>query len=142
MKAIKIWQNGIGQKELIKLLRGPLRDAHEGLIKVFQNLNFERNASGRSQVGRGVESMGRSIDEAVKAPEMDIPDVIKLTFPIYKGLPVAKAVVQFDLYIDPSSEEISIQPLGDQLTDAMKAVQLDLKILIDSQNLPVRVYVN
>lgn len=108
----------ITQRELIKLLRGPLFGCiEESFLKIIRRLSVVKKSSLQSNKGHATDTFGRSVDAEAVSAEGDIPEMVLVTVPVFDNVGVADLSASFRcaVTVDPVSEQCSLVPVGDEL---------------------------
>lgn len=143
LESIVKQKNPLTQRDMVRLFRHDLRQAGcEHVLSAVKRLDFKRTNDGRSEVGHGKESLGRSVEMAVNSAEA-IPEFFQATVPVYStpGAEWQKAVY-CTLEIDVANERFIVLPDEDAIVKAVQDAQADLhgelvEALTDTLSIPV-----
>lgn len=106
------------QKVVVQELRDSLHDVVDAaLLPSFRSLDFSRRSDGSRIVEHGRESLGRSVEAAVRSKHGEIPESIEMDLPIFCGEPFDRFRyrISVSIDIDSASERIRFIPRGDDL---------------------------
>lgn len=126
--------------QVIRLIRFDLQGiGADALAASLSRVDFKRLAVDRISTRHGEDSLGRSVEAAVQNTTQ-IPETFIAELPVYAndGLRGITVQVKCGVFIDSSEGVITLQPLSDEIANAMHAVQRDLSELISSmaKNVP------
>lgn len=121
----------LSQKQFVLALRTifaeALGDQLDGLVRAIRSVTFANGSTGRSEVGRGRESVDRSVIAETKGNSEDIPQEVSLDLRVFDD-PALKARfrIRAAVEIEAQTSQFSLIPLGDGLEgvldDQMQAI--------------------
>jgi len=120
----------LGVKAVNSLLRTSLLGAFdESLLSVFRQVEFARSSA--TVVGKTVhrDTMGKTVDQAVKSSAGELPEFMRFTTPLFSNIPCASADLLCLVECDASNETITILPCGDCIDQVISAT---VRALIES----------
>lgn len=124
---------GMSTRDLIRHLRTNLAGCvqNESIIPMLRAVEFDTVRRGAAKVSHQDESMGRTIEKAVRAQAGDIPEELIIRFPLYKTpLDVSSEVaVRYAVIIDYDAEKISLQAEAGSLRQETERVH---KAILDA----------
>lgn len=126
---LKLISGPITQKDLLKMLRGPLARAGKPVyVSIFKSITFRSSAT----TDRGVSTLGRSVDMAVASAAGDIPDSITLNVPVFDPAIAPISVMSIELCVDVNFEQerFEFYPVGDALQVAQTNAQSEIRGLL------------
>ena len=110
-----------------KLLRTKLYGTFpDSLISVFRQVEFSR--SGSTVVGKAAhrDTMGKSIDNAVKSAAGDLPEEIAFTVKQFQNVPNEDVQLRFFVETNAESESLKLCSIGDTVEVALQLIIGDL----------------
>lgn len=131
-----------GPAEAVKFIRFELHGVGaDALCAAIRKLDFTRKSNGERTVEHGRESLGRSVEAAVQAPQQ-VPEEFIAEVPIWSvsGLRNIKAKVRVGVYLDVNDESIELVPLADEISGALEAAQGELHARLATELNPIPVY--
>jgi hypothetical protein len=119
----------VSQKELLKLMRGPLaRAIKPSMLGIFRSITFRSS----STTDRGSSTLGRSVDLAVASSAGDIPEHLDLELPVFDPAiaPLGTATITLCVDTNFEAERFEIYPLGDSLGVALTQTISEIRGLL------------
>lgn len=103
-------------REAVKMLRLELASQDHHMVAALSKIDFLRKGSGKSVVGHGSESLGRTVEAIVQQAD-DIPTTFVVTVAIWTngGLAPYAEQITFGIHLDPQAETVEIRALPDQV---------------------------
>lgn len=122
-------------KQFVRMLRVALAGAlpaDSTLIQILRDTKWQSGRSAAVNTQHGKESMGREVEAEVMAGSGAIPEVVKLSFPLFKGL-THRVDINCALEIDPHNETLCLTPFPDACDNEADRVVREIAAEIDSQ---------
>lgn len=130
------------QKDFLRTLRQKffpaLGETATTLLPALKAISFKNGIAGKSVVGQGRESMGREIEQEVISSVGNIPEMVELTFSLYKdpSISIPQKIV-CDLEVDAVNQTFSLTPLSGELDNAALRVRDHLLKILSGGSYPV-----
>lgn len=108
-------------RDMVKFLRLELAGGgHDHMIQSLSKIDFIRKGSGKSVIGHGSESLGKTVEAIVQQAE-EIPSVFKVGVPIWTnpGMASYLAYLELGVHLDAQAETVEIRVLPDEVDKAM-----------------------
>jgi hypothetical protein len=127
----------IAQRDLIRALRGPLAGMYNpALLAMFRSVEFRSSASKNSEINRGGDTLGRSINrEARIGGEDDIPESIAFTLPMYAIQDAPSVTIEAAIEVNFEAEKFELLPIGESVTRASEVSLLEIASSIREETL-------
>ncbi len=104
-----------------KLLRTKLYGTFDDkLITIFKQVEFARAGSTTVAKGAHRDTMGKSVDNAVRSLAGELPEVILFTTPLLQNAPCSPVDLRYYVEVDHDKEQIGIAAIGDFVAEAMR----------------------
>lgn len=130
------WSGGpLPVAEVVKLLRTTLDGTfNKQHLPTFRSVDFQRMKAAAMKVSHTGESMGRTVEKLAQSSAGEIPEILTFELEVY-ALDVAftRRKVQFAVDVNCDSERIAITPVGDCITEAIKATKAELIEWLDTK---------
>lgn len=96
----------------------------DALLASLQRVDFTSKATSSSTTRHGADSLGRAVEAAVQGT-VEIPETFVARLPVYsnEGLRGIHVDVRCGVHIDSSAGVITVQPLADEVTNAINIAQ-------------------
>ncbi len=122
------WErNAKGVAAVNKLLRTALHGTfHESLLPIFRQVEFSRSGSTVVTKAAHRDTMGKSIDNAVKSAAGEVPEEITFKLALYQNVPVHEASLRYFVEANAEAEAIKISQIGDSMNGAVREIGTDL----------------
>lgn len=113
----------IAQRDLIRALRGPLAGMYNpALLAMFRSVEFRSSGSKNSELNRGGDTLGRSINrEARIGGDDELPDSIVFTLPLYGIQDAPSVTIEAAIEVNFEAEKFEMLPIGESVTRAFEA---------------------
>lgn len=110
-----------------KMLRTKLVGTYdEKYLAIFRQVEFARSGSTTIQKGTHRDTMGKSIDNAVKSAAGDLPEVIAFSTELMLNVPCEPETLKYYLDVNHDNETIGIVSVGDFYQDALRSMVASL----------------
>lgn len=129
MAVQQLLKGPVTQKDLLKLLRGPLaRSIKPSMVSIFRSITFRST----STTDRGASTLGRSVDLAVASSAGDIPEFLDLQVAVFDPAIASLSTATVTLCVDTNfeSERFEIYALGDTLGVALTQAISEIRGLL------------
>jgi len=104
-------------KDAVKMLRLELHSGnHQHVIDALSNLDFQRTSDGRSQVGHGKESLGKSVEARVQQADK-VPEKFTVGCPVWTttGFTRYGVTIEFGVFLNPEAMTVELRVLSDEI---------------------------
>lgn len=98
----------------------------DSYLSVFRQVEFSRSSQTTAAKAALRDTMGKSVDNAVRSKEGDIPETVVFDVQPYRNAPCVSVRLQLALEANHESETLSFFPVGDCITSAAEAARADL----------------
>jgi hypothetical protein len=116
-----------------KLLRTSLHGTfNEALLPIFRQVEFSRSGSTVVTKAAHRDTMGKSVDNAVKSLAGEVPEEIAFNLALYQNIPAHEATLRYFVEANAEAEAIKIAQIGDSLSYAVREIGTDLVIRLSS----------
>jgi len=111
-------------RKLVRLLRHDLAGSVGDLILPrVRKIAFKRSSDGGRDIQHGKESLGRSVEETIQGVD-DFPDGFACLLTVYSTAGTTlNCRVELSLDVDVTNEQFRVEPLPDQLQNALDETQ-------------------
>lgn len=129
-------------RDAVKFLRFDLAGSDtEAVVQAVSRIDFARKSDGRSDVGHGKETLGKSVEMAVQQAS-DIPEEFNIRVPVFTTPGCRETTtVKCGIYLDMTNESIVLRVLPDECEIArgsvLQGIFGDLVTSFHGQEIPV-----
>jgi len=111
-----------------KMLRTQLAGTFDEskLLPIFKQVEFARSGSTTVAKTNHRDTMGKTVDNAVKSANGEIPEFLAFTLPLFTNIPSEHVRLLFYVEANHDNETIGIAPVGDTITSAESAIVASL----------------
>ncbi len=115
------WEgNSYRVSSINKLLRTKLFSTFdEKYLAIFKQVEFARSGSTVVSKTANRDTMGKSVDNAVKSAAGDIPEVLMFQTQLLQNVPCEPVLLKYYVDVNHENETIGIAPMGDIVDRAM-----------------------
>ena len=126
--ALVMWEKGpMAVGSIIKLLRTKLHNTYDDrYLSIFRQVEFSRSCSTTVAKVAHRDTMGKTVDNAVKSLAGEIPEVIHFNTPLITNAPTELVRLTYAVDVDHDREAIGITAMGDIVEDSIRKSVLDL----------------
>ena len=116
------WESQSRQVSAInKLLRTKLYGSFDDkLITIFKQVEFARQSGTVVAKAAHRDTMGKSVDNAVRSMAGELPEIISFTTPLIQNVPCDPVTLRYYVDVDHDAEKIGIAAIGDIADLAMR----------------------
>ena len=89
---------------------------------------MEFSRAGTTVIGKSAhrDTLGKSVDQAVKSSAGELPEFILFRTPLYTNIPCSPIELMYLIDCDATNETIGILPCGDKLDSALRSTASEL----------------
>jgi len=129
-EALKQWE---GQPKSVavvnKLLRTKLHDTFdESLVPIFRQVEFARAGSTTITKGTHRDTMGKSVDNAVRSLAGELPEAIRFTTKLIQNVPCDAVPLLYHVDVNHDAETIGINAIGDIADESLR---ITIQLLVE-----------
>lgn len=121
----------VDQRTFVSLLKTKLADAISlqdatTFLAVLKRITFKRTATTDSDLEKGREALGRSIEDQCSGADQ-LPDELTVTTPVYRNVEgLTAATVKLFVSVDHEEQRFTLTPIGDAVPLAVDGTQQQL----------------
>lgn len=121
-ECLTAWESQARQVSTInKLLRTKLFGSYdEKLITIFKQVEFARSSGTVVAKAAHRDTMGKSVDNAVRSLAGELPEIISFSTPLIQNVPCDPVLLRYYVDVNHDNESIGIAAIGDIVEIAMR----------------------